>query len=318
MAATSALWAGAYAELDATPRQLVEKPWRDWLSDEAPRYPALALGTRCAYDLSQPRGERPRIMPACDAPRQGQEVAGAYSRALLREFRPHSRAWYPFTRQQRNLALLNWSAPYWRSRIRPAGDLVVVDLRWAYWQIYSPTTLDLLYDPISGEIARGRIPFVGCDHPELCLDPVSRSSMVSRLNPGRPSSLRRGRPTSGPVPRFWRQPHLWAYVMDVLCAVAWDIRDRYPCWEVATDGYLLRAEDAEAAVAYIKESWLLEARVKPAMNGPDGGGAAVEHGRWISPEVRETLRCGRRRIAEAAPGWHEACAKLLTTVPILS
>lgn len=321
MAADSALWQEVIETVALAPRELVQSAWQDWLKQEAPRFSRLGLGRRCAFDLSVKRP--PRIMPQDDAPYQDPEVAAAYCAALVRTFRSRQSR-HPFSEQQRRPELLSYRAPlYWCGK-RVTGDLAYVDLRWAYWQIYSRATLDLIYDPSSGRATRGRIPFADCDDLSLVEHPLRRNAVVSRVHPARGSVLIHGLRHSTAATTFWSQPCLWAYVMDVLCAVSQDVRDRFQCFEVATDGYLVRAEQAPEVIWFLQREWGLDSRVKAEGGGEarglhafrcadmvrgqaDGPALpAVDRGRLVPPPVRAALRRGRLAWQELAPRCSEA------------
>jgi hypothetical protein len=249
-------WPVALQALSEVERELVQDwPW--WVRDVAPSYDRLFMGTRSAT----PAGGRKRIMPTADGPWQGGEGAKAWLRALLKQHgspRSHGK---PFRRQQQDLAWLRCAAPQMVPEARP-GEEWWIDLEKAYWSIYQPFSLDLIYRRDQGIVTRGRIPFEDA----LLVEPHSDVGRAVVGHAARQSAtvMVRGRMLREPGQNFWLQPHLWAVTQDTLHAVALDM-ERLGAVAVATDGYCFTGrEQALTAIDLLANRWRLRAKFKEA------------------------------------------------------
>jgi hypothetical protein len=160
--------------------------------------------------------------------------------------------------------LLLRSAPlYFQRPIE--GELAVVDLDAAFWQLYKVASLDLTYDGV-GYPTNGRVRFLGSDelHPHKLL----RNAVIGTCRAEVQTVLDHGKARLQPINGKWRRPALWAWVMDTLEAVAWDMRSLFGAVHIQIDGYILpHADLAEDAIVFLQDQWGLSASLRASGNG---------------------------------------------------
>jgi len=118
-------------------------------------------------------------------------------------------------------------------------DLTYVDLRRAYWAIYTRATLDVSYDGESGPRA-GRIAFL--DAERLGEYKLARNALVGMLRRTLRRGVDHGRHFAEIVPEDRRRPDLWGLVMDALELLMWTARDLGACY-IHTDGAVFAHHD---------------------------------------------------------------------------
>lgn len=161
------------------------------------------------------------------------------------------------------------------------GELVYVDLRRAYWSIYSRTTLDVAYD---GK----RSPQVGSitfdDIEELGEDKLLRNALVGTLRREWTHGLDHGVPFREEVTPAKRRPNLWGLIMDCLEVVAVAMRHLGAVY-VHTDGFIFPHRDLAAyAIDWLWSHYHLIGEVRLA-----GEGAVWGLGRFAIGETVEGM-----------------------------
>lgn len=161
-----------------------------------------------------------------------------------------------------------------------SGELVAIDLDAAYWQIYRVASLDLFYDG-TGYPHNGHVKFLG----SADLEPhkLLRNSVIGACRADTRTESVFGAMRRVSIGNRWQRPDLWAYIMDTLEAVAWDMRNLFGAVHVHTDGYILPHRDlAQDAIEYLQREWHLAASVRA-----EGEGIVQGLGSWsIADEVR--------------------------------
>lgn len=146
-----------------------------------------------------------------------------------------------------------------------AGELAVVDLDAAYWQIYTACTLDLSYDGI-GTPQNGHLRFLGANE----LRPMKhlRNAIIGAIAAEHRTELDHGKVVRVPVPVTVRRPDLWGFICDLLEAVAVDVRALFGAVHIFTDGYVLPHHDlAEDCIDYLRGEWGLQASIRARGEG---------------------------------------------------
>lgn len=144
------------------------------------------------------------------------------------------------------------------------GELVIVDIDSAYWQLYAPASVDLDYNGC-GHPRQGRVRFLGVD--ELRPFKVARNALLGTLRSEHRTELVFGELKWVKVAPTLRRPALWAYVQDCLGAIAWEMR-RFGARWVNVDGYVFPHRDlAEDAIAWLADRWHLSASVRAEGEG---------------------------------------------------
>lgn len=158
------------------------------------------------------------------------------------------------------------------------GDFAMVDLVAAYHSIYSPTSFDLDYDGIHTPRS-GSVRFVGSE--ELGRYKLLRNALLGTARAEWRTESDFGVIKKVAVGGRWRRPSLWAYVQDVLMAVAWEMRLFFGAVHIHTDGYVLPSGDlTEDAIEHLWKTWGLRAQVKA-----EGAGIVTGLGSWQIGDV---------------------------------
>jgi hypothetical protein len=160
-------------------------------------------------------------------------------------------------------ALLERQAPLYFTRPQ-SGSFACVDLDAAYWQLYRVASLDLDYDGLATP-KNGRVRFLGSE--ELRPHKLLRNAIIGTIraeyrteaNYGLVSSVATG-------PRF-RRPALWAWLMDTLEAVAWEVRMFFAAVHVQIDGYIVPTDVAQSLIEWLKVEWGLQASIRASGHG---------------------------------------------------
>jgi hypothetical protein len=231
--------------------------WLSWVSEDAPRIPSLVMCTRAA--LEPPKRWR-RWMPAEDLPYQATELAGVYLRAISRLQLPKRRPEHFLWRQRRDTDLLLRQPPrYWQGGA-VEGELAYIDLDRAYWQIYSPATLDLIYEPDTGRASAGRVEWLESKEPWFRDDKQVRNYVVGKCRRRYSARVVGDAVNRVEGGNHWLQPHLWAWIQDTLGAVAAEAVLDFGACLAASDGVILPLERAEEWREHLASRWHLTSR----------------------------------------------------------
>lgn len=195
---------------------------------------------------------------------------------------------------------------YFDGPIASSDDLVYVDLRAAYFSIYTRTTLDVFYDG-QGPPRRGVVPFTDTD--ELGKFKLARNALLGLQHRRNRHGIDFGQHFTEIVPPHRRRPDLWGLVMDALEVVAWSARDAGACY-YHTDGAIFAHHDlAEDWIATVAERYRLTATIRAS--GPGNvlglgrftiGGATA--GRDTAPGHRvDTMVRAPHDLSDAITEW---------------
>jgi hypothetical protein len=250
------------------------------MTGEYERHYLLLGATRNAYD----RCHKVLLCDRQEAPYPMQALVRPYFNVLSQLQGPPMRP-----RALRDRHLFDCGPPtYFAGQAH--GELAVVDLTAAYWQIYAPLTLDLDYDGL--ELPRqGRIRFLGAE--ELGTHKHLRNSLIGAIRAEHRTEVVYGKARKIPVTPRWQRPGLWAVVQDILELVAWDMRLCFGAVHIHTDGYILPSVDlAHDAVDFLRDEWGLDASVRAS-----GDGVVIALGSWRI----ETDQAGEPRAEVGVP-----------------
>jgi hypothetical protein len=245
-----------------TPVTLVDWPsW--WHSDEPAKHRLYLGGAGSCWDV------------CCE-----RRVVGHDSPQLLTGIRPYVRRIMRLQPAQRFLPhphLLARHAPLYFDFPLQGEDLTYVDLRRAYWSIYTRCTLDVAYDGLNPPDL-GRTRFLAAE--DYADERLFRNALLGSLRRKWRRGLDHGQPFRELVPSHDQRPNLWGLVMDCLELVAWEMR-RLGAIYVHTDGYVFAHRDiAEAAQVSLTEKFALESRLVIT-----GAGIVTGLGRWTIGET---------------------------------
>lgn len=141
-----------------------------------------------------------------------------------------------------------------------SGELAVVDIDQAYFQLYRQATLDLAYSG-RGSPRQGRIRFLGAD--ELAGEKAARNAVIGAIRAEWRTIAVMGRITRERIAASMRRPALWGYIMSVLHGIAGEMIEHFGALSVCVDGYVLGHHDlAEDAVAWLRSTWGLQASIR--------------------------------------------------------
>lgn len=250
----------------------------------------LVIGShQSAYD----RCHRITLIDHCHAPYPVHSLARPYLAEITRAQLPK------FTRPRPTIPddqLLERSAPLYFGG-PCSGELAYIDLTAAYWQLYRVASLDLDYDG-TGTPRQGQIKFLGSD--ELFPHKLLRNSIIGTVRAETVTESNYGTISVVPVGPKWRRPALWAWIMDMLEAIAWDVRVTFGAKMVQVDGYIVGADVAEQLVHHLRTAWGIESMTKSV-----GFGKLTSLGNWqIADEIRghpEPHVAGAERVDTMVP-----------------
>lgn len=143
------------------------------------------------------------------------------------------------------------------------GDFTYIDLDAAFWQIYRVASLDMIYDGTKWP-RNGQIKFLGSE--ELRPHKLLRNSIVGTTRAEYRMVMDHGRVLKERVGTRWLRPDLWAYIMDVLDAVAFDVAVLFESVHIFVDGYIVPTGTAVDLRRYLQEFWHLDSSVR--VSGP--------------------------------------------------
>lgn len=231
-----------------------EKSYRD--------FDRLVLGTRTISDMVG----RCKYIDSSVWPVTPTETARPYIRMIWEEQCAHRKTprskWMghkrvPWSRE--TFPMLDLNPPLFFDR--PShGDLTYVDIKAAYFQLYSPATLDLRFNPQRGTFGQGLIEFLRTD--ELATLKETRNTIIGVVRARARTQCSYGKVSKVPTYNRFLAPELWGYLMHTLHAVAHDLIERFDVRYVATDGFIVPSHQAPLLREFLAEEWGLETAVK--------------------------------------------------------
>jgi hypothetical protein len=284
-------------------RRVLVTDWRQFRAEHLPRMTRVLIGRMAYTDVSDP-AHSVRYIDVESWPYSPHELASVYLRRCVAASRARQ-AWASGA----ELGHLRIPHPlYWHGgEVR--GDLVYLDLRRAYWSIYSRVgRLDapLIVRPDSVSIGRGMIALPDADMWRST--PLGRDAVVGIARATRFMELHRGEPTIREGPSRVTAPRLWRLLALVLHGVAAEmVALGAVC--VHTDGYILPATCLPAARACVR-SWGLEARVKGRGEGVVTGIGSYTVGGFASARLGPP-RPAISNLLDLSPGQRASLAQLL-------
>lgn len=144
---------------------------------------------------------------------------------------------------------------------RPShGDLTYVDIKAAYFQLYSPASLDLRFNPQRRMFGQGLISFLRTD--ELAALKETRNTIIGVVRARERTQWSHGKVTKVPTYNRFLAPELWGYLMHTLHAIAHDVIERFDVRYMNTDGFIVPTAEAGLLREFLAEEWGLESTVK--------------------------------------------------------
>jgi len=141
-----------------------------------------------------------------------------------------------------------------------SGDLTYVDIKAAYFQLYSPASLDLHFNPHRGVFGQGMIEFLRND--ELAGLKETRNVVTGVVRATARTQWSNGRVSKVQTYNRFLAPELWGYLMHTLHAIAHEARQRFDVRYIATDGFIVPTSEADLLREFLAEDWGLETTVK--------------------------------------------------------
>jgi hypothetical protein len=143
-----------------------------------------------------------------------------------------------------------------------SGELAYIDIKFAYWQILWPTTIDMHYNWRNQEIeSEGFIPYIRCD--EFAKQKEIRNVMntlynkkdISIWNPETKKLERASWPS-----QLYR-PYNMAYVYQVMHAIANDVKNHFHLLQWLTDAAIVPWFEKELIQEFLFEEWFIDSRL---------------------------------------------------------
>lgn len=295
-------------------------------SEQYKEFDRLAIGTSVVTDMK----EQVKYIDESRWPCTDWEIAREYLRWIF-ETQNSGKRRKRIGFNKETWKMLSISQPlYFAKRIE--GELAYVDIRHAYWQLYSPATLDIYFNPWKQTCGLGNIQFL-CNR-WLRDQRTVRNALVGIARSREHQEYRTSWkgwidhrsgvevPGSGAGARTVRTynkflaPELWGFLAFYLHQIAAHIRLHFDVHYVHTDGYILDAHQADDLVNYLAETWLVDARVKVKGTGyisavarwriedmgskTTGDGSASDYTMDAMPELGQKLINWRRWMLERA------------------
>lgn len=231
-----------------------EKCYRD--------YERLVLGTRTISDMIG----RSKYIDSSVWPVTPTETARPYIRMIWQEqcARPKGprSSWMGYKRVPWSRATfpMLWLNPPMFFERPSTGDLTYVDIRAAYFQLYSPATLDLRFDPTRRVFGQGMIEFLRTD--ELATLKETRNTIIGILRARERTQCSHGHVSKVPTYNRFLAPELWGYLMHTLHALAHEVLARFDVRYMNTDGFIVPTSEAPLLREFLAEEWGLETTIK--------------------------------------------------------
>lgn len=225
-------------------------------------YDRLVLGTRTISDMVG----RTKYIDSSVWPVTPTETARPYIRMIWEEQCAHPKSsrskWMGYKRvpwSRETFPLLNINPPLFFDR--PShGEFTYVDIKAAYFQLYSPATLDLRFNPARGVFGQGLIEFLRTA--ELATLKETRNTIIGVVRARSRMQCSHGKVSKVSTYNRFLAPELWGYLMHTLHAVAHDLLERFDVRYIATDGFIVPTGQAAALREFLAEEWGLETAVK--------------------------------------------------------
>jgi hypothetical protein len=233
-----------------------------WRSREWESFDRLVLGNRTFSDMVG----RTKYIDSSVWPVTPTETARPYIRMIWEEQCARRQTaksrWMGFKRvpwSRETFPMLKLNAPAFFAA-PSSGDLTYVDIKAAYFQLYSVASLDLRFNPQRGVFGQGIIEFLRAD--ELATLKETRNTITGVVRATSRKQCCHGKMEMVPTYNRFLAPELWGYLMHTLHAVALDLRERFDVRYIATDGYIVPSHEADLLREYLAEAWGLESTVK--------------------------------------------------------
>jgi hypothetical protein len=151
---------------------------------------------------------------------------------------------------------------------RYQGKLAYIDLSAAYWSILWPTTIDMQYDPDQQEIvSEGRIGYIHCDQFAKWKPVRNVFNTLYNYRQMKVWNLEKQRFVYQFPPSPIYRPYNYAYIMDMMNAIATDVKNNFTLLQWLTDAAIVPAAEAEALMEFLYEEWFMIGKLKALGEG---------------------------------------------------
>jgi hypothetical protein len=297
-----------------------------WSQTGIDRRRKIVIGAYCVTDLAH---HVRYVTPECWQPPYGGVTPGELARAYLRHCRrlqmwdlppgDLGRTRIPWHRSQVP-SLIAGTAPLYYDGASREGEWAIVDIDACYASLYLPFGLaptfyhDVVQDKqgrdIEGTCRSISVSTLVFDRPAEWLEvKAARNALVgvSGGGSGKFSWLERGQLKTRRAMNDCYSPSVVAWCLWCATAIARDMIHRFQFVTWATDGGILPAENAAAAVKWIADAWHLTASVRAA-----GPGRVWHATCWRVGDAETAHTEGQRaqatqcldRVQDCDPGWY--------------
>ena len=238
-------------EIEAT-RRIEVHDWQSFLEHQGPKSAYLILGDRKATDISA----RPAIhyVDPADWPWSLKDLVASWIN------RKRIAAGLEFCGNRKQSHLLALPAPLYYEGGIQRGEFAYVDIDKCFYSLYRDVTYDLDFSVKTGALLQGKIMLE--DSAWLASDPIARNSVVGIARRTMIRSMRNGSVHAENVFGPLCSPGLWAYIAFALSAIATQAIYLDGAIYVATDGYIVPAENAERLRNRLWSHWRLESTIE--------------------------------------------------------
>ncbi|MCA1571031.1 MAG: hypothetical protein LC798_12060 [Chloroflexi bacterium] len=226
------------------------------------QYDRLVVGNKTLSDMVG----RTKMIDESAWPVTSTEMARPYIRMIWDEqcARPKTRQskWMGYKRvpwSRETFPMLKINPPQF-FEAPSGGDLTYVDIKAAYFQLYSPASLDLRFNPLRGVFGQGIIEFLRTD--EMAGLKETRNVVTGVMRATARTQYSSGEWKKVPTYNRFLAPELWGYLMHTLHAIAHEARQRFDVRYIATDGFIVPTSEADLLREFLAEDWGLETTVK--------------------------------------------------------
>ena len=286
-------------------KRVMVTDWVRFRAEHLPRMTRVLVGRMSYTDLSHP--EVPvRYVWMETWPYSPHELAGVYVREMVRAS-PARQAWAS-AKELRHLSIPH---PLYWCGVRTEGNLAYLDLRRAYWSLWSTiASLDrpVLVRPDDVIVGRGRIPLTDAG---MWRDTrLGRDAVVGIARATRFTEMHRGTLVRRTSPSRVTAPRLWLLMAMILHAVARDMVS-LGALAVHTDGYILPAEQVDQARRLLRDDWALDSKIKGKGLGVVSGIGSYEIGGARSAHVRPDSGPPICNLLDVSPGQRNGLRRIL-------
>lgn len=238
---------------DLLSKQRVKIPsWHEWMhSPEAAKAKWAMVGSNTIWVAGKNGGTK--YIPESHWPYSETELARPYMQACLDSAGAKSLRW-----SKDELPLMGLRPPMFFDK--PAqGDLAHVDIRAAFWQIFSRWAFDVNYKP-GRYFSVGKVKFIEAEH-------IGNRHRELRLAVGgvirarRFVAMRYGTMLHMPSRPGMLAPRLWGATAHTLSHITADAISSFDCRYWHTDGGVFPGDQADRFAAYLMNTWGLESHV---------------------------------------------------------